>query len=67
MAAILQNTAASSANRGQPSSFYNKHDKDRPNPVFLALDQEIKKFSGYMRKRLVPGYRKPDDESFSRP
>ncbi|XP_062618793.1 cilia- and flagella-associated protein 54-like [Saccostrea cucullata] len=64
MAAILRSAAANVANRGQPSSFYNK---DKNNPVFQSLDQEIKKFMGYMRKRSAPGYKKPDEEPSSRP
>nr|XP_022298603.1 cilia- and flagella-associated protein 54-like isoform X2 [Crassostrea virginica] len=64
MAAILRSAAANVANRGQPSSFYNK---DKNNPVFQSLDQEIKKFMGYMKKRNAPGYKKPDEEPSSRP
>nr|XP_034306398.1 cilia- and flagella-associated protein 54 isoform X5 [Crassostrea gigas] len=63
MAAILRSAAANVANRGQPSTFYNK---DKNNPVFQSLDQEIKKFMGYMRKRNAPGYKKPDEEPSSR-
>ncbi|XP_056000170.1 cilia- and flagella-associated protein 54-like isoform X4 [Ostrea edulis] len=64
MAAILRSAAANVANRGQPSTFYSK---DKNNPVFQSLDQEIKKFMGYMRKRNAPGYKKPDEEPSSRP
>lgn len=63
MAALLKSAAVSTVNRGQPSSFYNK---DKTNPVFQSLDQELKKFMGYMRKRNSPGYKKPDDEPSSR-
>ncbi|XP_046336681.2 cilia- and flagella-associated protein 54-like isoform X2 [Haliotis rufescens] len=64
MAAVLKSAAVSSSNKGQPSSFYSK---DKPNPVFQALDQEFKKFAGYMKKRAGPGYKKPEEESYSRP
>ena len=63
MAAVLRSAAATAANRGQPSSFYNK---DKTNPVFHSLDQELKKFMGYMKKRNTEGYLKPDDEPSSR-
>ncbi|XP_063397833.1 cilia- and flagella-associated protein 54-like isoform X1 [Mytilus trossulus] len=63
MAALLKSAAVASINRGQPSSFYSK---DKTNPVFQSLDQEIKKFMGYMRKRNSPGYKKPADEPSSR-
>ena len=39
----------------------------KPNPVYQALDQEISMFVGYMKKRSSPNYKKPDDESYSRP
>ncbi|XP_021355787.1 cilia- and flagella-associated protein 54-like isoform X2 [Mizuhopecten yessoensis] len=64
MAAVLRGAAVASANRGQPSSFYSK---DKTNPVFQSLEQETKKFMGYMKKRNVAGYQKPDDEPCSRP
>ncbi|CAC5396096.1 unnamed protein product [Mytilus coruscus] len=63
MAALLKSAAVASINRGQPSSFYSK---DKTNPVFQSLDQEIKKFMGYMRKRNSPGYKKPAEEPSSR-
>ncbi|KAK7102964.1 hypothetical protein V1264_021114 [Littorina saxatilis] len=55
---------ASRLNKGHPSSFYNK---DKPNPVLLALDQETTQFVAYMEKRSWPGYKMPEGESFSRP
>ncbi|XP_069141650.1 cilia- and flagella-associated protein 54-like isoform X4 [Argopecten irradians] len=64
MAAVLRSAAVASANRGQPSSFYSK---DKTNPVFQSLEQETRKFMGYMKKRNVDGYRRPDDEPCSRP
>ena len=63
MAALLKSAAVASINRGQPSSFYSK---DKTNPVFQSLDQEIKKFMGYMRKINSPNYRKPEEEASSR-
>ena len=64
MAAILRNAAAAASNKGMPSSFYNK---DKPNPVLQSLDKEVKTFMGFIKKRNVAGYRKPDDEAQSRP
>ena len=64
MSAMLKGTAVASVNKGLPSSFY---PKDRPNPVFQALEQEIKLYTGYMRKRISRNYKKPKDEPFSRP
>ena len=65
MSSILKNAAAAAVSRGQPSSYYVKD--NRPNPVLQALDQELKLFVGYMKKRAAPGYTKPEDESHSRP
>lgn len=64
MAATLKSSAVQSSNRGQPSSFYGN---DKSNPVFQSLDQELKRFRGYIKKKNVVGYRKPDDEPCSRP
>ncbi|XP_052780184.1 cilia- and flagella-associated protein 54-like isoform X4 [Mya arenaria] len=64
MASILRNAAAAVNNKGMPSSFYSK---DKPNPVLQSLDKEIKQFQGFIKKKNVKGYQKPDEESQSRP
>ena len=65
MSSILNNAAVAAVTRGQPSTYYIKD--NRPNPVLQALDQELKLFVGYMKKRSAPGYVKPADESHARP
>ena len=65
MSSIMKNNAAAAVSRGQPSSYYLKDDKN--NPVLQALDQELKLFVGYMKKRSASGYVKPSDEPHSRP
>ncbi|XP_023930113.1 cilia- and flagella-associated protein 54-like [Lingula anatina] len=64
MAATLQNSAAGTVNRGQPCSYYGKDMKT--NPVFQALEQEMKQYVGYMKKRSAPGFKKPTEEPSSR-
>ncbi|KAL8594726.1 hypothetical protein ACOMHN_051672 [Nucella lapillus] len=64
MAAVLKNKAASSLNKGHPSTFYSR---DKQNPVLTALDQEIGQFVAYMKKRSSPGFQIPDGEACSRP
>ncbi|KAK3608116.1 hypothetical protein CHS0354_004771 [Potamilus streckersoni] len=63
MASILRSAAAAVANRGHSSSFYNK---DKANPVLQSLNQELKLFMGYMKKRITQSI-KPSDEANSRP
>ncbi|KAK3792964.1 hypothetical protein RRG08_060658 [Elysia crispata] len=65
MSSVLNNAAVAAVTRGQPSSYYLRD--NRPNPVLQALDQELKLFVGYMKKRAAPGYTKPADESHARP
>ncbi|RUS83829.1 hypothetical protein EGW08_008410, partial [Elysia chlorotica] len=65
MSSILNNAAVAAVTRGQPSTYYLRD--NRPNPVLQALDQELKLFAGYMKKRAAPGYTKPTDESHARP
>ncbi|GFO44544.1 hypothetical protein PoB_007104900 [Plakobranchus ocellatus] len=65
MSSILNNAAVSAVTRGQPSTYYLRD--NRPNPVLQALDQELKLFVGYMKKRAAPGYIKPAEESHARP
>ncbi|ELU16988.1 hypothetical protein CAPTEDRAFT_224115 [Capitella teleta] len=48
MASMLRNAAVKSVNKGQPSAFY---PDDKNNPVFMALEQEIKSFVNIMKKR----------------
>ncbi|XP_064633928.1 cilia- and flagella-associated protein 54-like isoform X3 [Lineus longissimus] len=64
MSGTLKYKAAAAVNRGRPSTFYSK---DKPNPVFQALEQEIKVYIGYMRKRSTPWLRTDTDEASSRP
>ena len=65
MSSILKNAAAAAISRGMPSSYYTK--ENRPNPVLQALDQELKLFVAYMKKRSSTNYSKPNEESHSRP
>ncbi|XP_074644355.1 cilia- and flagella-associated protein 54-like [Tubulanus polymorphus] len=65
MATILRGAAANVINKGPPSSFYDSPGK--PNPVFQALDQEIKSYNAYMKKRSLQGYIPQQDEAHSRP
>jgi hypothetical protein len=64
MAGMFNNKVMSALNKGYPSSFY---PKDKPNPVFTALEQETTQFVAYMKKRATPGFKQPEGESFSRP
>ena len=61
MAAILRDKAAKALNQ-QPSTFYS-NDK---NPVVNAFHEEYKLFVQYMKKKTSSGFRKKDDEPFSR-
>ena len=65
MAAMLKGSAVTAVNKGPPSAFYSSVDK--PNPVLQALDQEIKLYVAFMKKRAQPGYKKTGDEACSRP
>lgn len=53
MASLLQNAAVSAVTKGLPSSYYIRD--DRPNPVLLALEQELKIFTEIVRKQRAGG------------
>ena len=63
MASMLKKASADAVNKGHPSSYY---PPDKANPVFQSLDQEIKLYVAYMKKRATPGYKAPKDEPASR-
>ena len=63
MAATLKAAVVTSVNRGKPSSFY---PPDKPNPVFQALDQEIKLYVTFMKKRASQAYSPTTEEASSR-
>ena len=63
MAATMNMHAVEAVNKGQHSRFY---PDDKNNPVLQALDQEIKMYVAYMKKRASPGYKPPNDEPSSR-
>lgn len=67
-------TAALAANKPLPSAYYDglgvvttRSGREKQNPVFQKLEQEISQYVNYMRSRSQPGYTKPDEESCSRP
>lgn len=67
-------TAALAANKPLPSAYYDKlgvvttrSGREKQNPVFQKLEQEIDRYVSYMKSRSQPGYRKPAEESYSRP
>ncbi|XP_059167715.1 cilia- and flagella-associated protein 54-like [Physella acuta] len=53
MASYLQNAAVSAVSKGLPSSYYTRD--DRPNPVLLALEQELKIFTEKVKKQRAGG------------
>lgn len=67
-------SAALAANKPLPSAYYDglgvtvtRSGREKPNPVFQKLEQEINRYVNYMKSRAQPGYQKPAEESFSRP
>lgn len=67
-------TAALAANKALPSAYYDglgvvttRSGREKQNPVFQKLEQEINTYVAYMRSRASNGYQKPTEESFSRP
>lgn len=66
-------TAAMAANKPLPSAYYDglgvatRSGREKQNPVFQKLDQEISRYVNYMKARAQPSYQKPIEESFSRP
>ena len=67
-------TACLAANKPLPSAYYDglggvptRSGREKQNPVFQKLEQEIKRYVNYMTSRAQPGYQKPPEESFSRP
>ncbi|ESO99723.1 hypothetical protein LOTGIDRAFT_238728 [Lottia gigantea] len=67
MAAFLNSAAASTTNKGKSSAYYGATlAKDKNNPVFQALNSEIKIIYNHIKKRSDPKYIKPDNESCSR-
>ena len=63
MAGMLKHLAASSVNRGQPSSFYAN---EKTNPVLQALDHDIKLFQAFIKKKNSNSYKPSKDEASSR-
>ena len=63
MAGMLKYAAAQTVNKGHPSTFYRD---EKENPVTQALDQEVKQFFNFIKKKNQPGYRRAKDESSSR-
>lgn len=66
--------AALAANKPLPSAYYDglgvvttRSGREKQNPVFQKLEQEINRYVNYMKSRSQPGYHKPDEESYSRP
>ena len=62
MSSMLRNAAAAAINKGAPSSFYPAEN----NPVLQSLDQELKLYMSYMKKRTLPSHVKNPDEGACR-
>lgn len=67
-------TAALAANKALPSAYYDglggvltRSGREKQNPVFQKLEQEISTYVSYMKSRALPAYSKPAEESYSRP
>lgn len=66
-------SAALAANKPLPSAYYDglggatRSGREKQNPVFQKLEQEISRYVNYMKSRAQAGYQKPNEESFSRP
>ncbi|XP_067928992.1 cilia- and flagella-associated protein 54-like [Watersipora subatra] len=64
---------ALAANKPLPSAYYDglglvtRSGRNKQNPVFQKLEQEIGRYVSYMKSRSQPEYQKPHEESFSRP
>jgi len=64
--------AALASNKPLPSAYYDglgvatRSGREKQNPVFQKLEQEISRYVNYMKSRAQPNYQKPAEESFSR-
>ena len=64
--------AALAASKPLPSAYYDglgaatRSGREKQNPVFQKLEQEISRYVNYMKAKSQPGYQKPPEESFSR-
>ena len=63
MSSVLRNLAVASINKGAPSSYYSD---SKSNPVLQKLHQELDLFVNFVKKKSSPGYKRQQDESFSR-
>ena len=65
-------STALAANKPLPSAYYDglgvasRSGREKQNPVFQKLEQEISSYVNYMKSRAQPNYLKPVEESFSR-
>ena len=66
MSGMLKHAAAGSVNKGYPSSFYKTAAGSKDNPVIQALEQELKQFISFIKRKNSPGYHPAKDEASSR-